>query len=46
MKRCMMALLAMTVMLVAGCGEKKCFFVTQDGNGLARLYGGKDGIFW
>ncbi len=35
MKRCMMALLAMTAMLVAGCGEKKCFFVTQDGNGLA-----------
>ena len=35
MKRCMMALLAMTVILVAGCGEKKCFFVSQDGKALA-----------
>ena len=34
MKRIMMGMFAAAAMLLAGCGEKRCFFITQDSKGL------------
>ena len=35
MKRMFMVIVSVAAMLLAGCGEKKCFFVSQDGTTLA-----------
>lgn len=34
MKKITMAILGVAILLLAGCGEKKCFFVSQDGMAL------------
>lgn len=35
MNKIMMGILGATMLLLAGCGEKQCFFVSQDGNSLS-----------